>query len=128
MTAPARATARGFTLVELLVALVIFTVGILGLAATTSFVVLQTTMAELSTERSAAVQEIVEQLKATDYDQVASGTAYVGPYSMSWTVSAGNRSKVIALASTGPGVTSGSGMPSLATSVTENTSYRILQP
>ncbi len=123
-----RSGTRGFTLVELLVALVIFTVGVLGLAATTTFVVRQTTVSELSAERSAAVQEMVERLKATDYNALTNGSANVGQYTLTWTVTGGNRSKVLNITSTGPGMISGGGMPALASSVQESFTYRITQP
>jgi type IV pilus assembly protein PilV len=129
MSAPAMsAPSRGFTLVELLVALVLFTAGVLGLAATTTYVVQQTTISELTTERSAAVQELVERLKATEYTALASGSETVGEYSLTWTVANGNRSKLLNVTSTGPGMTSGGGMPSLSSSVSESFTYRVTQP
>lgn len=120
--------ARGFTLVELLVAMVLFTAGVLGLAVTTTFVVQQTTVSELTTERSAAIQEVVERLKAVDYAILTSGSADIGVYSLVWTVTPGNRSKLVTITSTGPGVTSGGGMPSLDSAVAETFTYRMTQP
>ena len=125
---PPRTTSGGFTIVELMVALIIFAIGILGLAATTSFVVRQTTLSEITTERAAAVQQVIEQLKATDYDAIATGGEDVGPFEVEWTVSAGNRSKLVVIKTTGPGLVTGQGTPSLQSNVEELFAYRIVQP
>ena len=125
---PRRAAVGGFTIVELLVALIVFAIGMLGLAATTSFVVRQTTLSEVATERAAAVQEVVERLKATDYDQVADGTDNVGPFAVKWAVTQSNRSKMVVITTTGPGLSSASGTPTLQGDVVEYFAYRIVQP
>lgn len=58
----------GFTLVEVMVAIIVLTIGVLGLAGTTMYLVRQTTLSELTTERSAALQSVIEELRATPYD------------------------------------------------------------
>lgn len=119
---------NGFTLVEVMVALIILTVGVLGLAATTVWVVRQSTLSELTTERSAAVQTVVERLRASDYATLADGADSVGRFAVKWEIVDGNRSKLVNLVSVGPGLTSGSGMPSLGGNVADTFSYRIMQP
>ena len=119
---------NGFTLIEVMVALVILTVGVLGLAATTVWVVRQGTLAELTTERSAAVQTVVEQLRASDYATLAAGSDSVGRFDVSWSIVDGNRSKLVTLVTVGPGLSSGGGMPSLTGSVADTFAYRIMQP
>lgn len=116
----------GFSLVEVVIALVILTVGVLGLAATTMYVVRQTTLSEITTERSAAVQQVVEELRSTDYDLLASGSDSVGRFRVEWTVTAGNRTKHIEVVSTGPGLTSASGVPSIGADVVDTLEYRIM--
>ncbi|MEJ2539793.1 MAG: prepilin-type N-terminal cleavage/methylation domain-containing protein [Gemmatimonadota bacterium] len=118
----------GFTMIEVMVALIILTVGVLGLAATTIWVVRQTTLAELTTERSAAVQTVVEQLRASDYTSITAGTDSVGRFDVSWSVTDGNRSKLVTLITTGPGLAGGTGMPSLSGAVADTFAYRIMQP
>lgn len=119
---------RGFTLVEVVVALIILTVGVLGLAGTTVWVVRQSTLAELSTERAAAVQTVVEQLRASDYASLTAGSDSVGRFDVSWSVTNASRSKLVTLVTVGPGLSSGSGMPSLTGSVADTFAYRIMQP
>jgi len=121
---------NGFTLVEIIVAMIILTVGVLGLASTTVYVVRQTTMAELSTERTAALQTVVERLRASDYDALASGSDSVGVFEVTWSVSTGNRSKLLTVVTLGPGMASGggTGMPHPSGEVADTFAYRIMQP
>lgn len=81
----------GFTLVEMIIGMLIFAVGVLGLVGSTAFVSLQINAADMRTERSMARQQVVEELRTTDFDAVqtvakASGTA-VGDYTIWWDVS-----------------------------------------
>lgn len=125
----ARVSKRGgFTLIEVMVALIILTVGVLGLAGTTVWAVRQSTLAELTTERSASVQSVVERLRASDYTSLAAGSDSVGRFDISWTVTAGSRSKLLTVVSVGPGLSSGSGMPTLTGTVADTFAYRIMQP
>ena len=121
---------RGFSVVEVVVALIVLTVGVLGLAATTVYVVQQTTLAEVATERAAAVQTVVEQLRARPYAALADSSGTYGPYDVKWTVTPGARSKLVTIVSVGPGLQSGDGqgMPSLQGAVADTFSYRILRP
>lgn len=80
----------GFTLIEMMVGLLIFTIGVLALAGSTAFVTLQIGVADLRTERTMARQQVVEQLRSTDFEAVqsvakASG-AVVGDYTVWWDV------------------------------------------
>src|SRR5690606_31339345 len=65
---PDRTGRAGFSLVELIVAVIILAIGVLGLAGTTAFVIRQVTLADVNTERSAALQMVVENLRATSYN------------------------------------------------------------
>jgi len=117
----------GFSLVEVVIALIILTVGVLGLAATTMYVVRQTTLSKISTERSAAVQDVLEELRATDYSLLASGSDSVGRFWVQWTVTTGNRTKLVEIVTTGPGLTSASGVPAIGPAVTDTFDYRIME-
>lgn len=121
-------TRAGFTLVEVMVALVILAVGILGLAATTMYAIRQTTFGELTTERAAALQTVIEELRAVDYDSVRSGSDSVGNFSVSWTVTRGSRSKAVEIVTLGPGLRSSGGAPGLGPAVADTFVYRIIEP
>ena len=94
----------GFTIVEVIVAMIILTVGVLGLAGTTAYFVRQTTLADLMTQRSTAFQTILDRLQSQDYDSVTSGSDSVGVYAVTWsTTNNGSQNKTVTLVTTGPG-------------------------
>lgn len=118
----------GFSLIEVVVALVILAVGVLGLAGTTAVVVRQVTLADVTTERAAALQAVVERLRAAPYDSVDTGVDTVGLFTATWTTSDLGRSKIVRIVTVGPGLVSGGGMPYLGNTVADTLVYRILEP
>lgn len=119
----------GFTMVEVMVALVILAVGVLGLAGTTALVVRQVTMADVATERAAALQSVVERLRAADFDSVGTGADTVGLFTAKWTTDDLGRSKLVHIVTVGPGLQSGTGnLPHLADAVADTFVYRIIDP
>jgi type IV pilus assembly protein PilV len=118
----------GFTLVEVCVALILLTFGILGLAGTTGFVVRQVELADVTTERSAARQVVVERLRATPYASVAAGSQSVGAYTVVWSIldNAGQTTEV-RIVTQGPGLKSGS-PPYLAPTVSDTLTLVLLKP
>lgn len=125
----ARDGRAGFSLVEVIVALVILAVGLLGLAATTGWVVRQTTLSEVTTDRGAALQSAVERIKATPFNNLADGSMTLGRFDVSWTVTATSQFvRDVEIVTEGPGLTSaGGGLPRLTTSVADTFNYRIVQ-
>lgn len=94
----------GFTVVEVIIAMMILTVGVLGLAGTTAFFVQQVTLADLMTERSTAFQTIVERLQSVPYDSVTTGSDSVGVFAVTWSsVDNGSQNKTVTIITTGPG-------------------------
>ena len=81
---------RGFSIVELLVALVVLTVGLLSMAATTGYVSTQVRAGDLRTERAAALQQVIENLRATPFDELDTVTeaeaVTIGDFQFWWTV------------------------------------------
>lgn len=122
---------RGFTIVEIVVAMIILTVGVLGMAGTTAFVVRQVTLAQVTTRRAAAVQDVVERLRAVEYQNMASGQDSIGPFHVRWVVADdGARSATITVLTLGPGLATvgGTPFPMLQPSVSDTFVYRRIRP
>ena len=67
MSAPARA---GFSLIEVMVAMVILTFGVLALASATGFFFTQIRVADASTDRNMAITRYVEEIRSLHFDSV----------------------------------------------------------
>lgn len=80
----------GFTLVEVIVGMMVFAVGVLALTATMGFVSLQLQAADVRTERSVAVQQATEYLYTMDFDAVETKAGAdalpFGDYAVWWDV------------------------------------------
>lgn len=77
---------EGFSLIEVVVAMLLLTVGLLGLAAGTGWVLRSTDGARVDTARAAAIQSAVEQVRSLDDDTLAEGgtLALPGGYQATW--------------------------------------------
>jgi len=106
----------GFTIVEVMIAIVILAVGMLALATTSIFATTQVKLADLKIEQSLAVQEAVEQLRASQWtavvDRSFSTAIDAGSYSVWWDVSPVNGNtnlRQVDVFTRGPGYISGEG-------------------
>ena len=116
----------GFTIVELVIAVIILSVGVLGLAATTALVVRQVTLADVNTERAAAQQEVMERLRATSTNSITTGSTTVGAFTVSWAVtdSSSTYGRTIRVITTGPGLSKAAGItPTLASNVADTLNF-----
>jgi Tfp pilus assembly protein PilV len=116
-------------MVEVIFAIMILAVGLMGMAGTTALVVRQVTMADLATERSAALQTTIERLQALPFDQLTDGSDSVGIFDATWTVTnpTGQWASV-EIVTTGPGLASREGgFPMLLNSVPDTFIHRILR-
>ncbi len=95
-----RRDTRGASLVEVLVALLVFTVAVLGL--TSAGVVASGQVREGWTDSRlwSAVHTQMDSLVAVGYDAVASGADTVAGYAMVWTVQPGNPKKIVLVTGT----------------------------
>ncbi len=116
-------------MVEVIIAIIILTLGVMGMAGTTMLVVRQVTLARVMTERSVALQSVVERVQAMNYDNVGSGSDSLGVFRMTWSATAEtSQSKLVRIITTGPGVkTAGGGFPVLVGGVADTFQYRIIR-
>ena len=89
---PRQRAGQGFTLVEVIVAIVLLGVGMMGLAALSTTVTRANVQSSSLTAATALAQERAERLRMEDYDAIASGNdARVVDgvtYTRTWTVTA----------------------------------------
>lgn len=117
----------GFTMVEIMVAIIILSIGLLGLAGTTGYLIQTVSMGDLMTERAAAFQTVVDRLQSLPYDSVSSGSDSVGIFAVTWNaVDDGPQSKILTVETVGPGFV---GNPSLMQNpiVADTFVFRILR-
>jgi len=129
-TVVARASARksGFTVIEIIVAMVILTIGVLGLAGTTAYIVRQISLSDLMTERAVAFQTIVDRLQSLPYDNVTSGTDQIGAYAVKWeSTPNGSQNKTVMIITQGPGMSTASGAPFNDPAAIDTFTFRILR-
>lgn len=88
-TTPEPASARGgFSLVEIIAAIMILSTGLLAMAASMTYVSAQLNSTAFDTQRTLARQQVIEQLRGTFFDNLttdATGVS-VGRYNVRWTV------------------------------------------
>ena len=114
----------GFTIVELVIAVIILSFGVLGLAGTTALVVRQVTLADVNTERSAAQQEVIERLRATSTSQITAGSTTVGSFTVAWAVTDSTTyGRTVRVITTGPGLSKSASTPSLVNNVADTFNF-----
>jgi Tfp pilus assembly protein PilV len=103
---------EGVSLVELIVAILILTMGILGLAAGTSWSIRAIDLAELDTKRSAALQAAIERVRAMPYSSLAPGSQTEGNFLIGWTITGSTQtSTTLQFVLVGPGRAPGGAGP-----------------
>ena len=95
---------RGFTIVEVLVAVMVLAVGILGLVTTAGLVTRMIAQGQRYTRVSTLASERFEILRAQRCPAVGTGTETRDTYIIDWSVAdtAGGRGRVIAVSVTSP--------------------------
>ena len=77
---------KGFTLVEVLIAMFILVVALLGMAAVTVSVINGNSFSKEVTSATTLAQDKMEELKDTAYSSLASGSDTNSIYTRTWTV------------------------------------------
>lgn len=90
-----RRARRGFTLVELIAAIIILVVGVLGLASTAAVVMRQMTASSMQTRAAIMGQSRLERLRSMPCANMANGTVTVNGITETWTVRIGTRTATI---------------------------------
>lgn len=118
----------GFTMIEIIIAIVILAIGLLGLAGSTGYLVRTVTLGDLLTERTFASQTVIDRLQSLPYANVVDGTDTIGVFAVDWdAVDDGPQSKILTVVTVGPGLSPG-GMGNLAPAVADTFVFRVLRP
>ena len=122
----------GFSLVELVMAVVVLAFGVVGMATTTLFITRQLTLAEVTTARVTAIQSAMERIRTTPYDSLCEGTDTMGAIVVSWSEMAHMaQTKSVRIVTMGPGLVSmseGQSTPMMSSTVADTVVYRMLKP
>ena len=86
---------HGFTLPEVLVAVLVFAVGILGLASSGTFIATQAGEARAITEGAILVGRVLDSLRSIPCASVASGQLTQSRAIVTWTAAPANRSVAV---------------------------------
>jgi prepilin-type N-terminal cleavage/methylation domain-containing protein len=126
-----RGNARaGFSLIEVIVAMVVLTVGLLGLAAGTGWMIRTVQFGQIESARSTALQSAVESVRAAPFASMADGSGTYGEHAVAWTLGGGDqRSRIVQFVVSGPGRErlTGAGMPTVVPNAVDTFTYRIVR-
>jgi prepilin-type N-terminal cleavage/methylation domain-containing protein len=95
----------GFSLVEVIVAMMVLSFGLLAMAASTGYIATQLRSTTWDTERNLARQQVIEQLRSTIFANVTTNTTgqAIGSYTVRWNVTNVNGAqRSVQLITTGP--------------------------
>lgn len=93
---------RGFTIVEVMIAILIFSLGILGLVSTAATVTRMVGRSQQYDMAASLAQQRMEILKATACGGMVTGSATSGRYSTAWTVTDVTGGKQVVVTVTSP--------------------------
>jgi prepilin-type N-terminal cleavage/methylation domain-containing protein len=75
---------NGFSLAELVMAILVIAVGLLALATVSGYTIGQVQLSRLRTERAAAVQQAMEVVRSQPFADIAHGSGTFGRYAVTW--------------------------------------------
>ena len=91
------ASRRGFTLVELIAAIIILVVGVLGLASTAAVVMRQITGSSMQTRAAVVAQSRFERLRSVNCAAAVAGTASANGITETWRTTMQTRSMMMSV-------------------------------
>lgn len=91
-----RRARRGLTLIEMLIAIIVMAIGIMGLAGTASYVAQQMGGGNMQTIAAALATRVSDSLSARRCSALVSGTTTTRGVTVTWTVSDSSRTKWVA--------------------------------
>ena len=118
----------GFSLVEIVIAMMVLSFGMLAMAASTGYVASQMRSSVWDTQRNLAKLEITERLRSTAWNNLTTQTTAqtVGRYAVRWNVTAiNNATRSVQVITSGPAYRAGRGSSS---TVVDTTSITIVKP
>lgn len=120
----------GYSLIEMMISMVIFSVGTLGFASTSVILERQVTMAAIDSDRGAAMTTAIERVRAIDFDSLRTGSTTSGAYTLSWTVTPrGLFTKEVQVVTTGPGMAPAAAGPVVVNPLVADTfEYQVIKP
>ena len=120
----------GYSMIEMIVSMVIFSVGALGYASSSVVLERQITLAALESDRSAALVTAMERVRSTDFDALVSGSDSIGNYQLNWNVNQlGLFTKEVQVITVGPGMASAaSGGVAVIPNVADTFAYQVMKP
>ena len=89
----ARRARRGFTLIEMIIAIMVMSIGIMGLAGTASYVAMQMGGGNAQTVAAALATKVSDSLSARRCSALVSGSQTKRGVSISWTVADSSRTR-----------------------------------
>lgn len=123
-----RSEREGFSLVEVIVAMLLLSFGLLAMTASAGYITTQLRSSTFDTQRNMARQQVVEQLRSTVYSNITNNSTgqTVGRYTVRWNVTdVSNSRKDIAVITTGPAYRAGQGS---RTTVTDTVTITVVSP
>jgi len=97
----------GASIVELVVALTIITIGLVAISGTMTLNMRQAAIAEFRADQAAVRMYASERMRGLPYDSVTAGSTEISGITAEWTVAENADTKVVTLITGGPLVTAG---------------------
>jgi len=92
----------GFTIIEVVVAIIVLTIGVLGLASTAATVTRMVAQGQRYSNATTLAAQRFEILRSTACASMVDGSSTSGTYSVAWTVAASGTGKEVTVIVTSP--------------------------